>query len=92
MSDNGTNRPLSHFPDGTLVRLGDTHGCCRARGRLCAMGLTPGTVCRVYAGGRCGPCRIRVRETDVVIGHGMAEKIMASEVENQAGGEKQQSG
>jgi ferrous iron transport protein A len=56
------------------------------------MGLTPGTVCRVYAGGRCGPCRIRVRETDVVIGHGMAEKIMASEVENQAGGEKQQSG
>jgi ferrous iron transport protein A len=45
------------------------------------MGLTPGTECEVLSGGRCGPCRLRVRNTDVVIGHGMAEKIMASKVD-----------
>lgn len=80
MPENGAKRPLNHFPPGTVVRLVNTEGCCRARGRLCAMGLTPGTQCEVLSAGRCGPCRLKVRETAVVIGCGMAEKIMAEQV------------
>jgi ferrous iron transport protein A len=78
MTDNGDKKPISRFPGGSKVRVESTEGCCRARGRLCAMGLTPGTVCEVLSGGRYGPCRLKVRDTDIVIGRGMAEKIMAS--------------
>lgn len=77
MRNNG-KKPISQFPSGSKVRVESTEGCCRARGRLCAMGLTPGTFCEVLSGGTMGPCRVRVRDTDVVIGHGMAEKILAS--------------
>lgn len=83
MSDNGAKKPLCCFPGGTKVRVESTEGCCRARGRLCALGLTPGTVCEVLSGGAAGPCRIKVHDADVVIGHGMAEKILASPLEEQ---------
>jgi ferrous iron transport protein A len=85
MGNNG-KKPISKFPSGSKVRVESTEGCCRARGRLCAMGLTPGTFCEVLSGGSMGPCRVRVRDTDVVIGHGMAEKILASPADGESEG------
>jgi len=66
--------PLSAFPPGSRVRVESLCDCPKARGRLCAMGITPGTVVEITAG--CGgPVCLRARGTSITIGHGLAEKI-----------------
>lgn len=77
MNGNG-KRPLSQFPGGARVRIEGADGCRRMRGRLCSLGITPGTELEVLSGGRGGPCRVRVHDSSLVIGRGMAGKIMAS--------------
>ncbi len=70
-------RPLTAFPKGSTVRI---HSLCaggHARCRLCALGLTPGTPVELGSNGS-GPCRLKVRGADLVLGQGMAEKILAS--------------
>ena len=69
-------RPLSDFPAGSLVRVVQLNGNSGARSRLCALGLIPGTEVEVVTGGR-GPCRLKVRQCDLALGRGMAEKVMA---------------
>lgn len=65
---------LSHFPPGSRVRVESLCDCPRARGRLCAMGITPGTVVEITAG--CGgPVCLRARGTCFSIGHGLADKV-----------------
>lgn len=76
MNDKKNARCLAQFPPGSLVKVEDLAGCEGARGKLYAMGLTPGTVLEVVSSGR-GPCRLKVRNTDVVVGHGLAHKIFA---------------
>lgn len=68
--------PLPNFPVGSKVRIVQLVGNNCARSRLCALGLTPGTQVELLAAGH-GPCRIRVRESDLVLGRGMAEKVLA---------------
>ncbi len=66
--------PLSQFPAGTRVRIEKLCECSRARGRLCAMGLTPGTEIEVFA--NCGgPCCLKVRGSSLTLGHGLAGSI-----------------
>ncbi|MEF2145322.1 MAG: FeoA domain-containing protein [Desulfovibrionaceae bacterium] len=72
-------KSLCRFPEGTLVRVEDLAGCRNARSRLYAMGLTPGTELEVISSGP-GPCRLRVRGSDLVLGHGLADKIIACPV------------
>lgn len=69
-------RPLASFPDGSLVRIVRVEDCDCPRCRIFALGLTPGTAVEIVSGGH-GPCRLRVRGSDLVIGHGMADKILA---------------
>jgi ferrous iron transport protein A len=71
------SQPLTRFSGGNTVRIDSLNAGARARGRLCALGLTPGTSLQVSSCGP-GPCRLKVRGSDVVIGAGLAEKIMAS--------------
>lgn len=66
--------PLSAFPPGSRVRVEALCDCPKARGRLCSMGITPGTVVEITAG--CGgPVCLRARGCAVTIGHGLAEKV-----------------
>ncbi len=68
--------PLCRIPEGTLVKVEDLDGCRKARSKLYAMGLTPGTELEVVQSGP-GPCRLRVRGTDIMLGHGLSQKIFA---------------
>lgn len=71
-------RSLASFPDGSLVRIERVGDCPCPRCRIFALGLTPGTLVEVVSAG-AGPCRFKVRDADVVVGRGIAEKILAVE-------------
>lgn len=68
-------QPLINFPVGSRVVIKELGDCPKGRIRLCAMGLTPGTIVEVEEI-TCGPCRIRARGATLVIGKGMANKII----------------
>lgn len=66
---------LAEIPSGTRARVVSLDGGPQSRGRLCAMGLVPGTefiVCENSG----GPCNLRVRNCGLVLGQGMAKKIV----------------
>ena len=72
-------QPLCDFPSGTAVTVTAIEGGAKARCRLCAMGLTPGS--QVVVGGTgCGGCCVRVRDTTITLGRGLAGKVMACPV------------
>jgi ferrous iron transport protein A len=73
-------RPLCRFRQGDKVKVEDLEGCRQARAKLYAMGLTPGTVLEVVSTGR-GPCRLKVRGTDLVLGRGLSQKVFACPLE-----------
>ncbi len=60
----------------TLVSIEGGHGLRR---RLTEMGLKEGKKFRVLHSSKPGPCIIRVGDTRLVLGHGMAHKVMVSE-------------
>lgn len=72
-------QPLCRFPEGSVVRVEDLASCRGARSRLYALGLTPGTELEVISSSG-GPCRLRVRGSDLIIGHGLADKILVCPV------------
>ncbi len=73
--------PLCRIPEGTRVRLHELGGCPKARAKLYAMGLTPGTELEIIQSGS-GPCKLRVRGSDLVLGHGMSQKVFACPLGN----------
>lgn len=76
MSNPVSTRPICEFPSGTLVRIADIDGGSQARCRLCAMGLTPGTTVVVNSNGG-GACRVKVRDSSITLGRGLASKVLA---------------
>ena len=76
-----TQKPLTHYPSGSVVRVADINGGQGARSRMLALGMTPGCPVEVLAEDHSG-CRVRVRGSEVVLCCGLAEKILA--VENEA--------
>ncbi|GFK93778.1 hypothetical protein NNJEOMEG_01612 [Fundidesulfovibrio magnetotacticus] len=70
--------PLKDCPEGSVVRIEDLHGDPLCRGRLCALGITPGVEARVCADGDC--CRIRVRGGEFCLGAEMAGRVMVSHI------------
>lgn len=70
-----TLQPLCDYPAGSRVVIKNLSECPKKRIRLCAMGLTPGTVVEVEDVSY-GPCRIRVRDTSLVLGKGIAANIL----------------
>lgn len=78
-------RPLCEFPSGTTVTVTAIDGGAGARSRLCALGLTPGS--RVVINGNgCGGCCVRVRDTTVTLGRGLAGKVLACPANGDAPG------
>ncbi len=79
-----TKKPLTEYPEGTIVRVADINGGQRARSRMLAMGMTPGCPVEVLSGGPTG-CRVRVRGSEVVLCCGLAGKILAVENDSNEG-------
>lgn len=71
--------PLTSARLGQSVRVSRVDGGHGLRGQLCAMGLTPGTPVEVVADGG-GPVVLSVLGSRVMIGRGMAAKIMVRAV------------
>lgn len=74
-----SQRPLSGVKAGekvTLVYIDAGHGL---RGRLTAMGLVPGTILTIINNDQPGPFVINVKNTKVMLGRGMAQKIIVSD-------------
>ena len=70
--------PLSLIDSGHKVRLG---AVCAGRGltaRLAALGLVPGTEVEVISKSAKGPFVVSVKETRLVLGRGMVNKILVS--------------
>jgi ferrous iron transport protein A len=68
--------PLAMVPPGEAVTVADIragHGLAR---RLADMGLTPGTVLKVIGGQGAGPTLIDIRGARLVLGFGIAQKIL----------------
>jgi ferrous iron transport protein A len=76
----GCQCKLNQVAVGEKVRVSALGDCPKARGRLCALGLTPGTeveVCSRNGGPRNGgPCSVKVRNCCVVLGNGMADQVL----------------
>ncbi len=67
--------PLTRAQPGQRVRIMDIDAGQELRSRLCAMGLTIGMAVNVVAVGD-GPVILSVMGSRLVLGHGMAAKVM----------------
>ncbi|QGY40581.1 ferrous iron transport protein A [Pseudodesulfovibrio cashew] len=79
-----TQKPLTEYPEGAVVRIADINGGQRARARMLAMGMTPGCPVEVLSDGPSGR-RVRVRGSEVVLCCGLAGKIMAVDNDSDEG-------
>lgn len=75
-----SEQPLSCFPAGTRVTITHLDGGRGAKSKLYSLGLIPGTEVQITSGGS-GPCRMKIRGSELVLGQGMANKILAFKVE-----------
>ena len=76
-TDETSPRPLSHVRAGESVKIASIRAGCRAlTNRLTAMGLTVNVEITVVNNGHPGPFVVNVRDAKVVLGWGMADKIM----------------
>lgn len=71
--------PLNLVAPGKEVILVAIQGGRGLRARLTDMGLNEGMKFRVLHSHRPGPCIILVGNTRLVLGHGMAQKILVKE-------------
>ena len=70
--------PLSMVESGRVVRLVAIDSGRRLQARLAALGLVPGTELQVISNSTTGPFVVAVRDSRVVLGRGMAYKILVS--------------
>jgi len=73
--------PLAMVAPGREVILISIEGGRGLRARLNDMGLNEGMKLRVLHSYRNGPCVILIGNTRLVLGHGMAQKILVRENE-----------
>lgn len=69
---------LRKAPTGQKFRVRSLCSCPRDRGRLCALGITPGTEIEVCS--QAGACCVKVRDTSLVIGDAIAEDVLCEPV------------
>lgn len=67
--------PLSSAQSARSVRVAALEGGGEFRSRLLAMGITPGASIRVVSGG-AGPVVVDVLGSRLVLGHGVASRVM----------------
>jgi len=77
MSEERESKPLNRFRRGDKVRVVDVNKGCCGRGKLFSLGVIPGTVVEVLSAGRWGPCRLRVRGTELALGRRLAGSVVA---------------
>ena len=77
----GVLLPLSLALPSKEVILVALHGGRGLRARLTDMGLNEGMKLKVLHSHRFGPCIVLVGNTRLVLGYGMAQKILVKEVE-----------
>ncbi len=68
--------PLESLPDGAEARLVMVRGGPGLRSRLTAMGLRAGAAVRVVHNGGRGPFVVAAGESRIVLGRGMARKVL----------------
>ncbi|MDY6913437.1 MAG: FeoA family protein [Planctomycetota bacterium] len=73
-----TAMPLAMASVGQEVTFHSAHGGRGFQHRLAEMGLTPGISFRVLAKGSPGPFIITVKNTRLLLGHGMVHRIRVS--------------
>ena len=67
-------RTLLDMPSGSMVRVCALNGDCKELGRLCSLGITPGTKLKAKQAGD-GNCCVQVRECNLVLCSGIAENV-----------------
>jgi len=72
-----TTRSLGSFPAGARVTIKKLCACPRTRGRLCALGLTPGATVEI-CNAAAGSCRLKVRGADLVLTDDLAGDVTAT--------------
>lgn len=75
-----TTMPLVQAAAGQEVRLAEIRGGRGLTHRLAEMGLTPGARMRVVANNHRGPFIISVRESRLMLGRGMIDRIFVTPV------------
>jgi ferrous iron transport protein A len=76
--DQAKPRPLSLVQAGQTVRIAAINAGYGLRVRLVSMGLLPNVEVTVIKHGRPGPFVVAVKGSKVVLGKGMADKIMVT--------------
>ncbi len=69
---------LAMVGSGRDVTLVEINAGRRLKQRLANMGLVPGTVLRVVSNGSTGPFVVAVKETRIMLGRGMAHKMLVT--------------
>lgn len=70
--------PLTNVEQGKRVYIIGLNAGQRMQGRLAAMGLVPGEQIEVIASSVWGPIIVAVKGSRVILGHGMAQKVMVA--------------
>jgi len=78
MDENTQIVTLSKIRSGTVVRLISVEGGSNLKSRLASMGLIPGEEIKVIRNSLAGPFIVIVKGTRLMLGRGMAQKIMVS--------------
>jgi Fe2+ transport system protein FeoA len=68
--------PLTHVTQGARAVLKSIDGGRQLRGRLAALGLLPGAEVEVVQNSGQGPFVVAVRGSRIVLGRGMAARIL----------------
>ena len=74
--ENKQVRPLSMVKDGETVKLVNINAGRGLNSRLVSMGLVSNVKITVVNNGRSGPFVISVRDSKMMLGRGIAHKIM----------------
>ncbi|MCK4354391.1 MAG: ferrous iron transport protein A [Dehalococcoidia bacterium] len=72
--------PLAMVSSGEMVQVVDVRAGFGLQRRLADMGLTPGVTIRVLNSQMSGPIVINLRGSRLVLGHGVAQKILVKKV------------
>jgi Fe2+ transport system protein FeoA len=70
--------PLALVESGRRVHIVGLDAGEGLRGRLAAMGLVPGVQVEVIMNSAGGPFIVSVKGSRIILGHGMAQKIMVA--------------
>ena len=75
-TNHDSSKALTQVASGQTVRVVGIEGCtCGLANRLAAMGLMVNVELKVVKNGHPGPFVVMVRDTKLVLGRGMADKI-----------------